>query len=222
MFKEHKLLKRFLSGVILAPITLLIIHLGGTVYELIVLLLCVLMAGEWAGMLNKSFYGKAAAGSSLGWYILGFIYIFTPCACLLFLRSLPEGRVLVFWLVLSVWAIDIGAYFFGIALKGPKIAPSISPKKTWAGLIGGIICSSTVGFIFDKYWLHTSFNIVLVSIILTFIAQAGDFFESAVKRRFKLKDSGNLIPGHGGILDRVDGLITASIFVTLLVVYGKL
>lgn len=218
MFREQKLFKRLLSALILAPITLLVIHTGGVTYELAIILVGALMASEWAKMLSGASFKPNSISSSIGWLAFGFIYVFTPCTCLLFLRSLPEGETIIFWLVLSVWATDTGAYFFGITLKGPKIAPMISPKKTWAGLIGAIICSTAVGYLFSESLYDLKFNIIVVSAILALVAQIGDFFESAIKRYFRVKDSGNLIPGHGGILDRIDGLITASIFVTLLVV----
>ena len=126
------------------------------------------------------------------------------------------------WLVISVWSVDIGGYVVGTTLKGPKLAPSISPNKTWAGLFGAIIFSilTSVAFLYlvlmlldlpqENNWLMIT---IISGGVLAIIAQIGDLLESKVKRYLKIKDSSNLIPGHGGIFDRVDGLLFAAPFV---------
>ncbi|MEX0839493.1 MAG: phosphatidate cytidylyltransferase, partial [Parvibaculum sp.] len=113
--------------------------------------------------------------------------------------------------------IDIGAYFAGRFIGGPKLAPRISPKKTWAGLIGGMMGAAMVGM-GTSLWigLGSPVLLALIGVGMTVIEQAGDFFESALKRRAGVKDSGTLIPGHGGILDRVDGLVAVAIGAALL------
>lgn len=124
------------------------------------------------------------------------------------------GVGIVLWYMVLVWCVDIGGYLFGSTLHGPKLAPRISPNKTWAGLFGGMLLAVIISVIACDvfggmpYWA----NAVILAGILTFIAQIGDLIESAIKRRLGLKDSSNLIPGHGGIFDRVDGLIFAAPF----------
>ncbi|MGB3808473.1 MAG: phosphatidate cytidylyltransferase [Parvibaculum sp.] len=145
--------------------------------------------------------------------IFAYPYVILPLIGLLWLRLDPEfGRVAIFWLLIVVWATDTFAYFFGRAIGGPKLAPRLSPNKTWAGLIGGMFGAGLVGAI-AAIWLNLGSPaiLVLVSAALAVIAQAGDILESALKRRAGVKDSGKLIPGHGGILDRVDGLVTAAV-----------
>ena len=110
-----------------------------------------------------------------------------------------------------VWATDVGAYFAGRGIGGPRLAPRISPNKTWAGLAGGIAAAALVGMI-TAYAIGLPDRMMLVSFsaLLSIIAQGGDLIESIVKRHFGVKDSGRLIPGHGGVLDRLDGLMTAA------------
>lgn len=116
----------------------------------------------------------------------------------------------VLWLALVVIATDTGAYFFGRRFGGPKLAPRISPSKTWSGLLGGVLCAAAAGLIFTSVelgrlvWLAALFGAATA-----LIAQAGDLFESIVKRQFGVKDSSGIMPGHGGLLDRFDGLIAA-------------
>jgi len=145
---------------------------------------------------------------TLGWQIpAGFLYVIIPTALLVIVRD-EKGFATTMWLFACVWGVDIGAYFAGRIIGGPKIAPSISPKKTWAGLGGGMVAAIIISEIAHrKYAVHDAG--AGIAIFLTIIAQAGDFFESYMKRHTGVKDTGNIIPGHGGILDRVDGLIFA-------------
>lgn len=150
--------------------------------------------------------------------LLAYPYLILPLVGLLWLRLDPMlGRAAAFWLLGVVWATDIFAYFAGRAIGGPKIAPRLSPKKTWAGLIGGMMGAAAVGF-GTSLWLNAGSPALLglFSALLAIVAQAGDFLESALKRRAGVKDSGKLIPGHGGILDRVDGLVAAAVGAALL------
>ena len=157
--------------------------------------------------------------------LLAYPYLILPLIALLWLRLDAEyGRLAIFWLLLVVWATDIFAYFAGRGIGGPKIAPRLSPKKTWAGLIGGMFGAGVVGAA-AAIWLNLGSPalLALVSAGLAVVAQAGDFFESALKRRAGVKDSGKLIPGHGGILDRVDGLVTAAVAAALIaLLHGSL
>lgn len=142
------------------------------------------------------------------WLAFGGVYILLPVLSLVWLRE--QGRPLLFWVLLLVWATDIGAYAAGRTIGGPKLAPKISPNKTWAGLIGGMIAAAVVGSLMAPYFSGEWPVVALYSGVLAVIAQVGDFGESWVKRRFGVKDSSNIIPGHGGVLDRVDGLLAVA------------
>ncbi|MGF1610851.1 MAG: phosphatidate cytidylyltransferase [Kiloniellales bacterium] len=152
------------------------------------------------------------------WHALGVIYVALPCLGFIWLRQDPEiGRVVVFWLLFVVWATDIGAYAFGRAIGGAKLAPRASPKKTWAGLIGGALSAGLVGALLAAW--HGGWSpagIGGLSVLLALVAQTGDVLESAVKRHFGVKDASQLIPGHGGLMDRVDGLLAASLVVAFM------
>lgn len=152
---------------------------------------------------------------------LGPLYVGVPCVALLWLRLQPDhGLSLVIWLLLVVWATDIGAYAVGRLVGGPRLAPRISPAKTWAGLGGGMLAAAAVGSIaaIALGWTR-GVAPALTGAVLAVVAQAGDLFESWLKRRRGLKDSGTLIPGHGGLLDRVDGLMTATPALALLILF---
>ena len=145
----------------------------------------------------------------VSWPVLGVFYIVIPCASVVILRgSDAVGMMMVYWSFAVVWATDIGAYVFGKTLGGPRLAPKTSPNKTWSGLIGGTLCGTATGAAVALVTgLASVETLAALSFGLTFAAHGGDFVESALKRRFGAKDSSSLIPGHGGVLDRVDGLI---------------
>lgn len=154
----------------------------------------------------------AAARSGRNWLLAGFgvLYISVAALAALWLRAQEgDGLLIIMWLFFLVWATDTGGYAFGKTIGGPKLAPRFSPKKTWAGLIGGMACAALIGGLVT-YFSAGAINwlIVLVSMILAVVAQIGDLGESALKRHFKVKDSSNLIPGHGGLLDRADGMLS--------------
>ena len=150
----------------------------------------------------------------------GLVYVGLPSLALLWLRETPEnGLVLTFWALSLVWATDIGAYFAGRAIGGPKIAPAISPSKTWAGLFGGMAMATLLAAGFHR-WLALPISLVWATPLLAIAAQIGDFFESWMKRRAGVKDSGTLLPGHGGVLDRLDGLVAVAPLAAFLVALG--
>ena len=123
-----------------------------------------------------------------------------------------DGFLAVLFLFAIVWTTDIGAYFVGRALGGPKLVPRVSPNKTWAGALGGLLASVLVAVVAAKMAALTSlFSLAMLAVVLSILAQAGDLFESFLKRRFNTKDSSHLIPGHGGLMDRLDGFVTASV-----------
>jgi phosphatidate cytidylyltransferase len=127
------------------------------------------------------------------------------------------------WLLAVVWAADICAYFAGRVIGGPKLAPRISPKKTWAGLWGAVAGGAVVGLVVGYLAGSAGFlRLVVLGGLLAIVEQLGDLFESALKRHYGVKDSGRLIPGHGGVLDRVDGLVAASLCLTAIVILARL
>lgn len=148
------------------------------------------------------------------WIAAGAVYIGLPCIAIVWLRgSEPAGRQVILWLMLTVWATDTGAYFAGRLVGGPKLAPRLSPKKTWAGLIGAALSAAIVGFVFPSFDAGAPSPLVLAltGALTAVVAQGGDLAKSSVKRRFGAKDSSHLIPGHGGLFDRVDGLLAAGL-----------
>ncbi len=148
------------------------------------------------------------------------IYVGVPVFALVWLRiHSGDGLLLTFWALSLVWATDTGAYFAGRSIGGPKIAPAISPNKTWAGLGGGMLAALLWGLALHHYAGLPLF-LAQTSPLLAVLAQSGDFFESWMKRRAGVKDSGTLLPGHGGVLDRLDGLVTSAPIAALLVALG--
>lgn len=156
------------------------------------------------------------------WAGLGALYIAVPASGLVLIRIDPDrGLAAIFFVILVVWATDIAAYFGGRAIGGPRLWPQVSPKKTWAGGLSGLAAALLVGAVVSAYLFGAPrVGDIVVAGILSVFSQAGDFLESAVKRRFGAKDSGNLIPGHGGILDRLDGMFGASAAALVLSVAG--
>ena len=140
----------------------------------------------------------------------GFVYILAGVMTMVSVRNLPvDALETILWLLLVVTATDTGAYFTGRSLGGPKLAPRISPKKTWSGLAGGMLGAALVGaLVMLAFGKASIVPVALVSALVAVVAQAGDLIVSIAKRKFKVKDSSDLIPGHGGVLDRLDGYLT--------------
>jgi phosphatidate cytidylyltransferase len=184
--------------------------------------LLVVFAGADLALAGIAVTGAAAAALALLrgsgralWPGLGALYVGVPVIGLIWLYDRPEiGKDLVLWLILTVAATDTGAYFAGRALGGPKFAPRISPGKTWAGTLGGMFCAIVVG-VGAGTWLDlgTAGALAAAALVVTMAAQIGDLFESALKRMFRVKDAGTILPGHGGVLDRMDGLAAAVVVV---------
>lgn len=145
------------------------------------------------------------------WALLGAFYIGFAALAFVELRAVaPYGFLSILWAALIVVAADVGGYFAGRTIGGPKLWPAVSPKKTWAGLGGAVVLAFLVGGVFSWLTTGTYFHIVCaVSAVAALLAQAGDLGESALKRHFGVKDAGTLIPGHGGLLDRLDGHMAA-------------
>ena len=159
-----------------------------------------------------------AQGAKWRWTAPGLAFIGCAAAAFVFVRDYERiGGLTAVWLVVVVVATDVGAYFAGKTIGGPKLAPRLSPKKTWAGLFGGAALAALCGSLFSWATTGTYFHeVAMVSVVAALVAQAGDLGESAFKRRFGVKDASQLIPGHGGALDRLDGLMAATIISAVL------
>jgi phosphatidate cytidylyltransferase len=168
-------------------------------------LIAVLVAAILSALLAFGERGHMAA--------LGALYAGLPAVALVWLRGADMvGMLAVLFLLLAVWSTDTGAYFAGRRIGGPKLMPRVSPNKTWSGLIGGIVAAGVVGLVFAllaNAGLHPG-RMTVSAMVLGLVSQAGDLFESALKREYGVKDASALIPGHGGFMDRIDGLAAAA------------
>ncbi len=198
-----------------APRTLLVLSTAAVP----VLAILVLAAGRpllgVAFLLVGAFLLVAASAVASRWPPLraagGALYVGVPALALVWLRgAVPGGMQHLVWLLLVVWATDICAYLVGRSIGGPKLAPRVSPGKTWSGLAGGVAGAALVGAVAAQALGAGHWFAAAVGGGLAVIGQLGDLFESALKRRAGVKDSGHLIPGHGGLLDRIDGLVFAA------------
>ncbi|MDD2878222.1 MAG: phosphatidate cytidylyltransferase [Acidiphilium sp.] len=198
---------RTASATVLIPVTLFGLIVGGWV---------------WAALIAVFFVGLLREGRALSrharpcrrtvFLLCGLAYTGLPGAALLWLRARPgAGLDDVLFLLLVVWMTDIGAYLVGRLLGGRKLAPTISPGKTVSGALGGLIIGSLAGMIFAGSPLG-----ILPAAVLSLVSEAGDLAESAVKRWLGVKDSGHTIPGHGGLFDRLDGILAAAPVAALL------
>jgi phosphatidate cytidylyltransferase len=155
-----------------------------------------------------------------GWTMTGFAYAAAAeIASVLVRLDQAQGFAALMLILLIVWVTDIGGYFAGRGIGGPKLWPRVSPKKTWAGAIGGFALSLVVASGFAAFDLGKAGPLLLLGAVLSVASQLGDLFESAVKRRFGVKDSSHIIPGHGGLMDRLDGFVAA---VVLAAIFGLL
>jgi phosphatidate cytidylyltransferase len=177
----------------------------------------------WAGA-ALAVAGAAAAfvlakGKHPFWQAIGTLYLTLPALALVSLRAFPaQGFWLVVGLFIIVWSTDTGALICGNLIGGPRIAPRLSPGKTWAGTIGGSVIAALIYAAYVGYFWHADFlQSAPFAFVFSFTAHGGDLFESFVKRRFGLKNSGSVIPGHGGILDRMDSTLAAAPVMALLV-----
>jgi phosphatidate cytidylyltransferase len=150
------------------------------------------------------------------YHVAGVPYLALPAMALVMLRGGDCGLVVVLLLLAMVWSADTLAYFAGRGLGGPRLAPRISPNKTWAGFLGAVGGGALAGLAGALVTGHSAGRLLLAGALIGAVEQLGDLFESAVKRRFGVKDSGSLIPGHGGVLDRVDGLVAAAVVLLFL------
>ncbi|MDM7851365.1 phosphatidate cytidylyltransferase [Pseudochrobactrum kiredjianiae] len=245
---------RIMTAAVLAPVTILLIWLGGMSFRVLAVVIGFAIFFEWttlsaskqtrsgltaawavlsiaAGLLlievpSLQILAILAAGAIFlvqrsNWAAAGLLYAGVPMVCLAVLRGeTTSGLIAIIYLFALVWATDIFAYFTGRTFGGPKLAPRFSPNKTWSGAIGGVVAAMIAAaavsyFSFDR----VKYPMVILAIMLSVASQIGDLGESWGKRRFGAKDSGKLLPGHGGVMDRVDGLIVAAV---MLYVIGAL
>jgi phosphatidate cytidylyltransferase len=228
--KKSDLGVRTASAVVMVVVAGAALWLGGMVWSLFGVAIMLGVLWEWRCLAA----GITASGVQRGiWNAAGIAYVGFAAWVLVVLRMQPDGLFGVLQVVSAVIATDIGAYFAGRTIGGPKIAPSISPSKTWAGLIGGMIAAGAVfagwamiiqaqtqasldapGVMFGP--ASDLWPVALGGALVAVIAQVGDFFESWMKRRAGVKDSSHLIPGHGGLFDRLDGLLAVCFVLGIL------
>jgi len=213
-----ELATRTIVGIGLIAVALVTTFLGGTLFAVMVAAVATIMYLEWTRIVSK--WG-------LSWKVYGFFYCLLPAVSLLLIREMSDylgigrGPDLLIWVFLVVWSTDIGAYFAGRGIGGPKLAPSISPNKTIAGLVGGVVSAAIIAGAWVKMmdlpsillWLAPLFGVA---------SQLGDLFESGLKRRAGVKDSGTWLPGHGGLLDRLDGLVPVAMLTAGFMLVGWL
>jgi phosphatidate cytidylyltransferase len=201
---------RLASSLVLAPLALAAAWFGGAVFLIFWAGAALIIGWEWIKLV-------APARDPLPWRVAGMIYaaiVFT--APVLLRADVNNGFVALVFLFAIVWMTDIMGYVVGRAFGGPKLWPAVSPNKTRSGAIGGMAGALAAGIVIAAALSLAVLPIAILSVILSMMAQAGDLFESAIKRRFGAKDTSHLIPGHGGLMDRLDGFITAALVAALI------
>ncbi len=217
-----ELQKRTASGVLLATATMILLTLGGIWFTTAVVAAGLIMHREWQDMMPRK---------NAEWQLIGLFYITLPCLSVLWLRNLDftydanGGFAMVLYLFAVVTTTDVMAYFGGRAIGGPKLATTISPGKTWSGAIVGFASGIFVGVLFTGFipFPESRLWVGILAALLSVLSQLGDLFESWVKRRAHVKDSGNILPGHGGMLDRLDGyMFTTPLLLLASLFFGEL
>lgn len=239
---------RTLSAVVMVVVAGAALWLGGPVWIAFVCAVAVGVLWEWVRLTRMSTRSPAERGL---WNFSGMLYVGTGAAMLLFLRNPAFTLAPLLTVLAAVIGVDVGAYFTGRALGGPRIAPAISPSKTWAGLLGGVLGATLVLLGAATLWRQGAIGLLaagpaadaasclgtepcrylrasavwifvtclMSGIFVAVFAQAGDFFESWMKRRAGVKDSGSIIPGHGGFFDRLDGLLAVLFVLALMLLF---
>jgi len=208
------LAKRILSALVLGPVAIAAIWYGGYAFYALIAAVFIIGIHEWSRL--SMFEGRVHWGI----LALGIPYIAIACMTAIWIRAGHEfGFYLLLYVFVAIWSCDIGAYAFGKVVGGPKMAPHLSPNKTWAGMVGGALSAVIMVTAYDVWLESLPGNQIIeeldwplhamIGLILSCVGQVGDLVESALKRRAGVKDSGNIIPGHGGLLDRIDALLLA-------------
>lgn len=206
-----------IAGVAAGGMALAVVGVAATGHAELALLLALLGAAA-TGLIAY------LAGAAPFWTGLGVLYLSLPLLALIWLRALPDvGLWTILWLFLVVWTTDVMAYIVGRKVGGPKLAPAISPGKTWSGLCGGMASAGIIGALMALFM--EPFDLlpsIILALGLAVVAQIGDLAESALKRQAGVKDSGGLIPGHGGLFDRIDGLLFAApVLAVIMMIAGR-
>ena len=201
-------IKRILSSIILLPFTFFIIVEGSFIFVTFIIVCLFISIYEWNNMSKEKKYNK-----------IGFIFLFFSFLCIYDLRINSDDNYITFLFIVFVCiSTDIGGYIFGKLFKGPKLT-KYSPNKTFSGMIGSFIFSIFSIFVFINIFSELNFSIKLIifTVMISLISQIGDIIVSYFKRKSNIKDTGNIIPGHGGLLDRIDGMIFAFPFSYILI-----
>jgi len=231
---KSELLTRTLSAIVMVAVAGGALWAGGLVWAGFVFLVSAGVLWEWV-RLALAITPKGWA--RVGWFVAGLGYVGVAGNTLIKLNDWHDAIWQVLLAILAaVIATDMGAYVSGRLIGGPKIAPRISPSKTWSGLVGGMLAAGLLPAIFFFFWVSPAYSdsnayanrwyialiIMAAGALIAIIAQAGDFFESWMKRKAGVKDSGHLIPGHGGLFDRVDGLLAVAFVLGVVGLLGRL
>lgn len=206
------LILRVISSAVLAPIAILVAWIGGVPFVVFWTVAASIVLWEWSALVKNASHVDKSLGWFAGWMIAGLVYAGVLLLSPIVLRGDPAlGFVAMLFVFAIVWVTDIAAYFVGRAVGGPKLWPAVSPNKTWSGAVAGTLGGIAAGLLVVKLaGLVVAPMLVIVALALSVAAQLGDLLESAIKRRFGAKDAGQLIPGHGGLMDRLDGFLTAA------------
>ncbi len=206
---------RVLAAIVLIPAAIFLIYSPAFIFNTMLILAAILMSYEWNTIMNKKENVEAK------WNFYGLAYIGIPLASLMFIKTAENGSDIILWLFLIVWITDIAALITGKTFGGPKLAPTISPNKTWSGSTGGVVASMFIGFLSSLIFNETAVFFIFFAAFISAIEQCGDLVESKFKRYFGVKDSGNIIPGHGGLMDRIDGLTFVAPVMAIVVLFSK-
>jgi phosphatidate cytidylyltransferase len=198
------LVTRVLSALVLAPIAIAAAYFDGWLFRAFWAIAAAAVLWEWVGLVGLRNYG---------WAVAGVFYSLAMFVAPVLLRADTQfGMAAIFLLFAIVWTTDIVGYFAGRAIGGPKLAPSISPKKTWSGAIAGLAVAVVIVVLATRFIPQAKIGALgFLTVLLSIVSQVGDLFESALKRRFGAKDASQIIPGHGGVMDRLDGFWAAAV-----------
>lgn len=202
---NQQLIKRIISGLVISLLSFYIVYTGGYLFILYVILAALIALYEW---IQLAFQTKRAAA----YIFIGLVYIALSFgACILVREFYPVQYLLVFFFFVAFS--DMGGYLFGRMIGGPKLLEAVSPKKTWAGFGGALILPALIGILFAWYEFESDIEFFILfgvlGCVLGLVGQAGDLFVSYIKRQAGAKDAGGIIPGHGGVLDRIDAMMLA-------------
>ena len=199
-----------LKTVSVAPVLLLFWAASTGSYFLLLALLSLCSAAPMIFHLFAGDLQRSEALDHASRITFGFVYACLPLAMLVFIDRHPAGNVWIFFLLAVVFATDTGAFYFGRFFGKHRLHPSVSPGKTWEGAVGGLMCSVVPVYVFQQFFHVGKVSVFFLALVLSIVGQVGDLAESLMKRTYGIKDSGALLPGHGGLLDRIDGVIFAA------------